>query len=394
MNQAVPPEPRSKRLLTLVAKGMSLHADKISAAQLGDRAAYIGMSDVGQYLDCPRSAVLRRLSLIKVKEDVSHLLTLQRGHWFEDGIVQSLLALHMPLARQLEIALDVEGCPVRAHLDFVLASATPRPTVRVLEVKSMARLPDHLYAAHEAQVYGQIGLLARCWNRPTFNLKDETGIPRFSGLTFSQAANELWGITLPDNPAQVDMEVWVLALSMTDARAFGPYLPNGMMLNACLNGAKELWRWQELGLQGTLDLDSLPLVEGFHPLCSCCDASSACPKFAGQAHPELEDSVEELALWKAQRSSLNAKIKEREASMKEWYAHAGIEGQWIVAGSRRFRVSKQSGRRTLDRGKLMGELSPLMGIVNAESMLTRCESEGAPFDKLTVGNLDESKKDA
>lgn len=80
--------------------------------------------------------------------------------------------------------------------------------------------------------------------------------------------------------------------------------------------------------------------------------------------------------------------------MKEWYAHAGIEGQWIEAGSRRFRVSKQSGRRTLDRGKLMGELSPLMGIVNAESMLTRGESEGAPFDKLTVGNLDESKKDA
>lgn len=30
-----------------------------------------------------------------------------------------------------------------------------------------------------------------------------------------------------------------------------------------------------------------------------------------------------------------------------------------------------------------------MGIVNAESMLTRCESEGASFDKLTVGNLDE-----
>lgn len=64
MNQAVPPEPRSLRLLALVAKGMSLHADKTSTAQLGDRAAYIGMSDVGQYLDCPRSAVLRRLSLI------------------------------------------------------------------------------------------------------------------------------------------------------------------------------------------------------------------------------------------------------------------------------------------------------------------------------------------
>lgn len=253
----------------------------------------------------------------------------------------------------------------------------------------MARLPDTLYASHEAQVYGQIGLLARCWNRPAFHLKDEAGSPRFSGLTFPQAANELWGMTFPDDPAQVNKEAWVLALSMTDARAFGPYLPNGMMLDACLNGAKEVWRWQELGLQGRLDLDSLPVAEGFHPLCSCCDASSACPKFAGQAHPEQEDSVEELALWKAQRSSLDAKIKEREASMKEWYAHAGIEGHWIVAGSRRFRVSKQSGRRTPDRDKLIEELSSLMGIVNAESMLTRCESARASFDKLTVGNLDE-----
>lgn len=384
MYQDLQAEPRSKRLLALVAKGMSLRADKTSTAQLGDRAAYIGMSDIGQYLDCPRSTVLRRLSLIKVKEDISRLLTLQRGHWFEDGIAQALLTLPIPLVRQLEIALDVGDCPVRAHLDFVLGAATPRPTIRVLEVKSMTRLPDHLYATHEAQVYGQIGLLARGWNARAFSLKDEAGVPVFSGLTFPQAAKNLWKMTLPDDPAQVDLEAWILALSMTEARAFGPYLPNPLMLDACLNGASELWKLLESGRQGTLDIDSLTVATGFHPLCSCCEAKVDCPKFAGPSHPELEPDLDELALWKAQRSAWDAHIKEKEAAMKEWYAHAGMEGQWIEAGSRRFRVTQQPGRRILVRDRLAEELHAIFPHDTVDALLARCEYEGEPSLRLAL----------
>ena len=51
--------------------------------------------------------------------------------------------LNLPFVRQLEIAVDNDGCPVRAHLDFVLVSVRPRPTVRVLEVKSCTRLPGY-----------------------------------------------------------------------------------------------------------------------------------------------------------------------------------------------------------------------------------------------------------
>ena len=67
-------------------------------------------------------------------------------------------ALNLPFVRQLEIAVDNDGCPVRAHLDFVLVSVRPRPTVRVLEVKSCTRLPDTLYASYEAQVSAFVGL--------------------------------------------------------------------------------------------------------------------------------------------------------------------------------------------------------------------------------------------
>ncbi len=302
------------------------------------------------------------------------------------------LALHLPFVRQLEIAWDADACPVRAHLDFVLASAEPHPTVRILEVKSASRLPDSLYASHEAQVYGQIGLLDRCWNLPTFNLNDETGNPVFSHLTFPQAAKALWGMTLPDTLSQVDVEAWVLVLSMTEGRAFGPYFAHDALLNACLNGAQELWRLLEQGRQGTLDIGAVPVAVGFHPLCSCCDVSSDCPKFAGQTHPELEEALGELALWKAQRSALDAEIKEREAHMKEWYAHAGAQGQWIEAGGRRFRVSQQSGKRTLDRDSLAEELESLFQVegikgIDVPAFLARHEKMGKASTRLIITHL-------
>lgn len=392
MNHSPSPDERATRLLALMTMGINLHAAQSAKAQLGDRAAYIGMSDIGQYMDCPRAAVLRRLSLPKREEDFSRTLTLQRGHWFEDGVAQALLALHLPFVRQLEIALNVDACPVRAHLDFVLASSAPRPTVRILEVKSMSHLPDSLYASHEAQVYGQIGLLARCWNLPAFNLKDETGTPVFSHLTFPQAAKVLWGMTLPDALSQVDVDAWVLALSMTNAKAFGPYRPNDAILNACLTSAQELWRKQELGRQETLAPESLPVAAGFHPLCSCCDDNSDCPKFAGQTHPELEEALEELALWKAQRSALDAEIKEREAHMKEWYAHAGAQGQWIEAGGRRFRVFHQPGKRTLDRDSLAEELDSLFQVegiegIDVPAFLARHEKMGKASTRLIITHL-------
>lgn len=247
-------------------------------------------------------------------------------------------------------------------------------------------MPDGLY------IYGQIGLLAQCWNLPAFNLKDETGTPVFSHLTFPQAAKTLWSLMFPDELSLVDMEAWVLALSMTDAKAFGPYRPNDAILNASLTSAQELWRRQELGLQGTLAPDSLPVAAGFHPLCSCCDDNSDCPKFVGQSHSELEPALEELALWKAQRSALDAKITERESYMKEWYAHAGAQGQWIEAGGRRFRVSHQPGKRTLDRDSLAEELESLFqfeGIegIDVPALLARHEKLGKASTRLTITHL-------
>lgn len=391
------PTSRSEALLDLIRRGLVISGDQQTRAMLGERLSYVGMSDIGQFIQCPRVSILHRLSLKKADESLSRTLTLQRGHWFEDGIAKALSALNLPVVRQLEIAVDNDGCPVRAHLDFLLVSVQPCPTVRVLEVKSCARLPDTLYASYETQAYGQISMLNRYWNTPSFNLRDAEGNPLFSGLTFPQAVKALWGVTFPEAPEQVDIEAWILALSMTEATAFGPYLPNESILNACLNNVRDIWKMQEQVQRGQLDMDGLPTPSGFHPLCSCCDASSGCPKFSGASHPELEPSLDELALWKDERSVLDEKIREREVMMKEWYAHTDIQTQWIEAGATRFRVMQNPGRRTLDKDSLAGELVELfhdggMDNVDVSALIARHEKIGAPSARLFINTTNRQEK--
>ena len=167
-------EDRGDKLLELIRKGLAQRTARTSAQTLGDRSKYIGMSDIGAYLTCPRKAILCRLHPELTDADLSKLLTLNRGHWFEDGIASILKELKIPHIRQLEIGIEHEdGFQVKAHLDFVLVSPHPNPTVRILEIKSCRELPEVLYPSYEMQVYGQVGLLARHWGGPDFSLMDE-----------------------------------------------------------------------------------------------------------------------------------------------------------------------------------------------------------------------------
>ncbi len=120
---------------------------------------------------CPRMAVLNKL----------HPL----------NSTYALKTLELPLVRQLEIAVTHNGTPIKAHLDFVLASNHPRPTVRILEVKSCQKLPDCLYASYEMQVYGQGRLLTRYWEEPVFSVREETGRYRFQDMAFPEIARNL-----------------------------------------------------------------------------------------------------------------------------------------------------------------------------------------------------------
>ena len=134
-------ENRSQKLLEIITQGLSLCTNRSTQTQLGNREEYIGMSDLGSYITCPRMAIMNKLHTQNSTYNLKHLLTLQRGHWFEDGIADVLNTLELPMVRQLEIAVTHNGTPTKAHLDFVLATTTPKPTCTDTRNQELSETP-------------------------------------------------------------------------------------------------------------------------------------------------------------------------------------------------------------------------------------------------------------
>ena len=356
------------------------------------------MSDIGSYMTCPRMAVLNKLHSQNNVHDLKKLLTMQRGHWFEDGIADALKTMELPLVRQLEVAVTHNGTSIKAHLDFVLATTTPKPTVRILEIKSCQKLPNCLYASYETQVYGQVGLLTRYWEEPVFSVREETGQYRFQDMTFPEIARNFWNLNLPYEWENVDIEAWVLCLSMTDAKVFGPYVSDAGMMDVVLGKAEEFWSTIHQVKDGTLDSSSLKTASGFNPLCEHCLWNADCPKFKGNDHPELSPELEELENWKSERASLDGKIREKESAMKDWYANiSDTKDGWMQAGHWRFKASEIPGRRTLDKDSLAGELIELfhdggMDDVDVPALIARHEKISAPSTRLFINKTSKQEK--
>lgn len=387
MTQAQHPD-KASALLALIASGLHAHAEQATALTLGDRSQYIGLSDIGRALECPRAALCNKI-FARPQPNLQKLLTLQRGHWLEHGIGQALAVQGLRVLPQLELSLTHKGVPIKAHMDFVLVWEKPRPAICILELKSTARLPETLYASYECQLYGQVGLLAQIWNEPAFSLRGEHGTLLHHNLTMPQLCKTHFELSLPKDAAKVDMEAWVLCLSMSDARPFGPYLPNDAMRDLCLSTAHTLWQNKQAAQKGQLDVNTMAYASGFHALCAYCDWNSDCPKFHdGEYQPEWQADLQRLTDLKDSRTTLDADIAEVEAGLKRAYALANMGSHWISAASYRFRVTQQAGRRTLDRERLRLEFRDLTGSDHeADKLLSWCEHEGAPFERLTVNKI-------
>lgn len=397
MNEIVQAEEhRAQGLMTLLARGLLESSAQKTASSLGDRSQYIGMSDIGRALECPRAAVGQKLvgngheqqlDQHAVQAQIGKQLRLQRGHWFEAGMAQVFRQQRLPVIEQLEIVTSYQQVPIKAHLDFVFVSAVGQPTVRILELKSCEKIPITLYSSYETQVYGQVGLLRALWDQPAFGVPGEAGRQGRVGLTFPQICLEKFGIEMPAHPSEVDIDAWVLCLSMSDAKAFGPYLPDDTMLSLCLKTAEDLWHNVDASKENDEDFDNLPTVQGFHPLCSWCEFNTDCPKFDGLDQPQWGNALDQLKNLKARQDQLDAEISEVEEGLKTAYALSDAFGSWISAGSQRFRVSTQAGRRTLNKDQLRLELSAILGEDDADALITRCESEGKSFDRLNISKI-------
>ena len=376
-------------LLKILRCGLERSAEQRTAIQLGDRSQYVGMSDIAKMLNCPRAALAGKLYTPEYRspdEALKHQLLLQRGHWFETGVHQALMGYGLSPLPQLEIEIRYGDVPIKAHLDFTLIATQPQPTVRILEVKSTARLPTTLSESHAMQIGGQTALLKTYWNLPVFNLVQDTGEVLYH-KTFPEICNGCLGVSLP-NASACDIQGWVLCLSMCDAKAFGPFLPEDTDVARCLDMASEFWETVNALRENRLNLNAVQTAQGLAPLCPSCFWKEDCPRFKGSSHPEWEATLAQLMELKAQKKSLEEEIGELESRLKVAYqlSHT-VRGEWINTGNHTFRVTPQNGRVTLDRKRLAEELNTLLGEQNAQTLMAKCEKQGEPFERLYALSL-------
>ena len=387
--------------MSQVAKGLLNHSGLATAAQLGDRSLYVGLSDIGKGAECMRAAVANKVygsqhpkaddigvwyrnrEYDKVTAALKKQLILQRGHWFEAGIDQAFEANGTKFFSQLEIDAGFDGVPVLAHLDFVMVA---NGAVRILELKSTENIPDCLYTAYETQLYGQLGFLSKYWDLPCFSIRDGTGQILYSKLSFPALCKKVFGIDMPETIQDVDLEGWVLALAMSDAKAFGPYKANTTMTRFCEKTAKSIWEKADELRNKNLDLNTVEFCKGFHPLCSFCDHMDTCPKFTTQ---ELGDSIyndilAELEELKSQKAKLVKDIGIQEDQVKDFYVNSGVNGDWLSTGDYRFRCSETAGRKSLNTKALTAELINILGEDEVEKLVQKFTTQSSPSQRLYI----------
>ncbi|ATD82424.1 MULTISPECIES: hypothetical protein [Desulfovibrio] len=381
---------RTEGLRALIRQGLQAVSTQNTAAHLGDRSTYVGMSDIGQHWECPRAALARKV--MPTPNSLERLLTLQRGHWFESGVGQALASLGLHVLPQLEINWQHQGVPIKAHLDFVLVWGAPVNAIRILEVKSTDKLPASPHDSHLLQLHGQIGLLAQAWDKPVFSFRAEDGTLLHDKMTFPQLCHARLGLQLPQQAEKLNMEAWLLCLSMKEVKAFGPYGFNQAMLDTALDHAVQLWGDLTAHRAGNLSLSQVTCAQGFYPICSYCEYNGDCPKFPQGVHmPQWEPALEKLAALKEQRTALDNEIKEMETVLKLVHRQSGTR-DWVDVGKYRFRMSVAAGRSTLNLEALHEELAAIfrfegLGDIDVDALLARCERMGAPYEKLSISAI-------
>ncbi len=202
----------------------------------------------------------------------------------------------------------------------------PHPAVRVLEIKSMETLPKEPYPSHERQIQGQVALLEEFWGAPVFTLKHGDGTTAHTSLNFPELCRREVGMKIPDAPEEVSVEGWLLCLSMRDARAFGPYLPDGDALESLRSQAMEYWAAFQDVREGAAALNDIPYARGVHPLCVCCRFSSEVGLALTRAGVEamqrkLSDHAleEEIRTCVADFFNTSEKHRKEESGEEAWY---------------------------------------------------------------------------
>lgn len=356
---------------------------------LGDRSKYIGLSDIAKAVVCPRWAVASKLNTNQTQVEslpLRRILTLERGHWFEAGVYEALASNDIKMFHQLSIHSKYKATPIIAHLDFVLVLKDKFAEYKILvvEVKSTKQIPETAYAAHETQVFGQIGLLKAMWNLPSFSTTNNSALSTFSELLSRELEIKLQN-------KKPNIEGLILYLSMDDFKILGPYKTNKIMTKLCLEQASFIWSEVNLIKTGAKNVNDISTRKGFHPLCDYCDFNRDCPRFESVSNDEVEEDLLKLKSLKDEIKLANIRLKEKEEALKELYKDSSSDG-WIKANSLRFKVSKVAGRKNLDKELLIENLKEQLAISKISNAIGKSYKKGQDYERFYISKVNSYKK--
>jgi CRISPR-associated exonuclease Cas4 len=165
---------------------------------LGDRSRYIGASDIS---GCLRSSYLSKVA--KKEDDISQLLTFERGHQFENIVRKFLYGETFKEQVEIKNAKTSNGFPLKPHLDFVIYDKE-RKKATIVEAKSTKNIIE-LYESYVLQIQIQMGLLQeQCGNKWTVN-----------GLIFVISTESEYGIF----PVEQNKTLFDMAMQRADVLA-------------------------------------------------------------------------------------------------------------------------------------------------------------------------------
>jgi hypothetical protein len=365
-------------ILDILEKGLLRHGVQRTQAALGDRSAYIGMSDIGKAADCLRAAVANKISA-HTESSLEKQLLLHRGHWFESGIAEAFRFTEQPLLYQLEITTEHNGVPIKGHLDFVFIG--PKGEIRIVELKSCEHLPETAYASYEMQLFGQLGLLESLWNTPSFALHEGE-----APMSFPALVKREFNVTLPKQPV---ISGHILCVSMSDAEVFGPYEPNGILFAAALGLAGQVWSAMHGTRNGEMTLNDLPVATGFNPLCDWCSWNDDCPRFTGVQAPELEEDLLEIRRLKTEKEALEARIQAMDKQLR--MTCKAYKGDWLTTETMRVRLVSCEGKRVFDKERLQNELEKRLDADTVSGIMESACRDGKPYNRLMFGAINKKE---
>ncbi len=359
------------------------HGVEQTAINLGDRTKYIGMSDIAKGAECLRSAVASKLGFKSKNNCLNKQLIFQRGHWFEAGLVEALKSNNQPFFEQLEIACEVDGVPIKGHLDMVFVSSNE---IHIVEIKSMETIPKEIYKSYEMQLYAQLGFLAKCYHEPCFSLQDSQGEILHQNLTLPEIIKQTFNIELSSNPT---IKGSILAVSMTEAKSFDGFVPDANRTLQAELIAKEIWQNSRAVLNGDKTLNDVDYCYKFYPLCDWCDVQDSCPKFTAikLADDSYDDFITNNEKLKIDKKSLTSMIKANEDNLIKFYQNSNFINDWLETQNYRFKVSQINGRNSINTKELCKEVKLIIGESQVEHLIKKHSKTGSPYSRLQISKL-------